>query len=397
MAYIILLSVDVDRAITYQASGVHATKLRGADNMTLYTSLSKLIYVGNFPELDTNESVLGIEGSTAPIIGTKLSGLAANQNVVTFDYNDVNNNGRFEADHVAAGENLTVNGVSSPIDNIVSVQVALTFLGGSTENQVTNGFQLANGDFYLGDFINGIEGKTVTSLEVTAIGIGNDSGPIADFQNNKIYDLDNFTFVACFDASTRISTAQGERPIGSLVVGDLVITVDNGLQPVRWISHSVRNWDTKPHKDKPILFSAGSLGAGLPRRNLMVSPQHRMLIKDSICDEGVFIPAKKLTDMKGVRQMTGRRNVDYVHIMFDAHQVVLAEGAPSESFYPGPSSMKLLPEADKRELLHLFPQIATQGGYPPAREIIDRRSTIAGYLAGGGQLRIGAESYAKAI
>lgn len=165
------------------------------DAAVQYTNVSQLISFGSFAELDTDEGTNGFEGSTAPIIGTTLSGSAANANVVSFDYLDLDGDGRFEANHLNAGEDLTVNGISSPIDEIVIVTLELTFIDGTSSTETGIGYQLENGEFYVGDFLNNIEGETVTSLEITGISETPDSGDLADFSGGGNYDLDAFTFV----------------------------------------------------------------------------------------------------------------------------------------------------------------------------------------------------------
>lgn len=73
-----------------------------------------------------------------------------------------------------------------------------------------------------------------------------------------------------------------------------------------------------------------------------------MLIPDPNTPRGVLGPAKALTVLRGVRQMNGRRRVDLVHILLDAHHVLFAEGAPSESFFPGPMAMRSMNAAERQ-------------------------------------------------
>ena len=185
---------------------------------TLHSDISQMIYLGNFAELDTDEATNGYEGSTAPIIGTTLSGASAQDNVVTFSYDDVDGDGRFEANHRSPGENLTVGGVSSPIDEIVMATVQLTYLDGTTLNTSVIGYQLENGDFYLSDFIDHIEGQSVTSLEVLAISDTGDLGALSGFMNGGSYDLDAFTFVDPLDHV--VEGTSGDDQIGASYTGD---------------------------------------------------------------------------------------------------------------------------------------------------------------------------------
>ena len=187
--------------------------------------------------------------------------------------------------------------------------------------------------------------------------------------DNTFFTFEN-TGVVCYAAGTRILTPFGEVALETLAVGDEVITCDRGAKPIRWIRRTRHTWSKAPDKDKPICIKAGALGAGLPLRDLVVSPQHRILIPDIDAPEGVLVPAKAMTGLKGVRQMKGRRQVDYIHLLFDRHEVILAEGIPSESFFPGDVSQHNLSAADRddiREVLLRVVQAGSAPGYPPAR------------------------------
>jgi Ca2+-binding RTX toxin-like protein len=158
----------------------------------------------------------------------------------------------------------------------------------------------------------------------------------------------DFTFdtvnVICFLAGTLIATPGGPRPVERLVPGDLVLTLDEGALPVRWISATRHRWPGSLERQKPVRLSAGSLGAGLPYRALTVSPQHRMLVPGRL--RGLLVPAKALVGRPGIAAMTAATEAVYVHVLLERHSVIWADGAPSESFYPGPEALKALtPEA----------------------------------------------------
>ena len=134
--------------------------------------------------------------------------------------------------------------------------------------------------------------------------------------------------VACCCAGTLIQTDRGEVPVESLVVGDRILTVAGGAEPVRWIgrrSYAGRFLAGQGHL-MPILFRAGSLGEGLPRRDLRVSPSHAMFL------DGVLVPAQCLVNGMTIRQERDCKRVEYFHVELAAHDVIFAEGAPSESF-----------------------------------------------------------------
>ena len=87
--------------------------------------------------------------------------------------------------------------------------------------------------------------------------------------------------VICFTPDTRIATPEGARLIRDLRPGDRILTKDNGPQEVLWTGHrrmTGARLYAMPHL-RPIRFRAGALGWGGPRTNLLVSPQHRMLVQ----------------------------------------------------------------------------------------------------------------------
>lgn len=187
------------------------------------------------------------------------------------------------------------------------------------------------------------------------------------------------SIVPCFTLGAQIATPLGERAIESLREGDKVLTRDNGPQEIRWIGRKrVSHADLVSHPEMcPIFLPAGCLGPGQPARDMMVSPNHRMLICSPraglhFADHEVLAAAKHLLH-SGAQELA--RPVTYVHIMFDQHEVVLSDGAWSESFQPGDLSMGGIDGAQRQELLALFPELATAGGreeYIAARRSLKR-------------------------
>ncbi|MDE3028714.1 MAG: Hint domain-containing protein [Paracoccaceae bacterium] len=158
----------------------------------------------------------------------------------------------------------------------------------------------------------------------------------------------------CFVAGTLIATPDGNRPVEELEPGDLVLTLDNGPQPLRWIGErSVSGMGDFA----PIRFQRGALGN---RRALLVSPQHRMLVRSwkaelFFGEEEVLVAAKHLVNDSDVRPVP-MEEVRYVHLLFDRHEVIQAEGAWTESFHPG--AHILAQDADMREEIQaLFPEL----------------------------------------
>ncbi len=187
--------------------------------------------------------------------------------------------------------------------------------------------------------------------------------------------------VPCFTPGTLIATPRGEKPVEELKVGDRVITRDNGIQEIRWVGHkaiSGRELLGSPHL-KPVVIKAGSLGNGLPERDMMLSPNHRVLVANAqtqlYFDESEVLAAvKHLVGTPGVQELDVL-STTYIHFMFDRHEVVLSNGAWTESFQPGDMSLKGVGNAQRTEIFELFPELATRegiDGYQAARKTLKK-------------------------
>ena len=172
--------------------------------------------------------------------------------------------------------------------------------------------------------------------------------------------------VPCFVAGTMVLTPRGEVPVETLAPGDLVLTKDDGPQPLRWIGQ--RRVEARA-AFAPIFIAANTFGE---HRSLMVSPLHRVLIRDSLAEvlfgeREVLVAARDLVNDRSVRRIEGGM-VDYVHILFDRHQVVFSEGLETESFLPGPQIARSFEAEVIGEITALFPDLdpVTGQGYSPA-------------------------------
>jgi len=169
------------------------------------------------------------------------------------------------------------------------------------------------------------------------------------------FTYDN-TGVVCFGKGTAIRTPRGDVLVEDLRVGDLVTTMDNGPQKIRWIN--TRSYDAgqmqKGSHLHPVLIKRGTFGA---ERDLLVSQQHGVLVGQS---GDSFARAKHLADAaKGVRIAKGKKSVTYVHLMFDDHQVIFAENVPSESFYPGPMALTQMSKPHRAAFSKVLPALGT--------------------------------------
>jgi hypothetical protein len=222
-------------------------------------------------------------------------------------------------------------------------------------------------------------GQTISLNADGTINILGD-GDVEDF--NFTYTMDNGTnadtgfvnvsSIPCFVAGTLIATEHGQRGVETLLLGDLVMTKDDGLQPLRWIGQR-----TVAAQDNfaPIRIRANTFGT---HDDLVVSPEHRVLIRDNLAEllfgeQEVLVSAKDLVNDRSVTRCVGG-DVTYVHLMFDRHQVVYSAGLATESFLPGPQTTKSFERKVVEEICTIFPEIDpdTGLGYSPAARRILR-------------------------
>ena len=179
-----------------------------------------------------------------------------------------------------------------------------------------------------------------------------------------------------------IKTIQGAKSVEDLESGDLVLTMDNGYQPLRLALS--RRVGAKILADNPkllpVTITAGALGNNIPERDLQTSRQHRMVISSNIVERifdtrEVLVSAINLLELPGIYVDADITEVEYFHLVFDDHQIVFANGAPSESFYPGEEGLKALTPEAYEEFTTLFSE----------EQLIDIRSQPARYIPEGKQ------------
>ncbi|SEQ17131.1 Hint domain-containing protein [Thalassovita taeanensis] len=206
--------------------------------------------------------------------------------------------------------------------------------------------------------------ESVNFSYTTAIGNGNGTSDTAFVTVNQ---------VPCFVAGTMIRTPEGDVPVETLEPGDLVMTRDEGAQPLRWTG---ARQVAALGKFAPIRIRANTFGA---HDDLYVSPLHRVLIRDSVAEllfghSEVLVAARDLVNDHSVVRAEGGM-VHYVHLLFDRHQVVWSAGLETESFLPGPQTAQSFEADIVQEICTLFPEIdpETGAGYGPSARRTLRR------------------------
>lgn len=181
-----------------------------------------------------------------------------------------------------------------------------------------------------------------------------------------------------FAQGTAIDTPDGARPIETLAPGDLVSTLANGSRPVRWIGrrHVPLAEMVGNEAMQPVEFSAGAFGARSP---LVVSPRHRMLLNDwraevYFGEEQVLVRAEALVNGGTIRHILPESGVTYYHLLFDRHEVILSNGALSESFHPGEDGLEALDPAHRQEIDTLFPGLARRRAAFPVVRLAEARA-----------------------
>jgi len=261
---------------------------------------------------------------------------------VTFDISDIDGSGSSWDDLVeifaydAAGTRLDV-----------------TFSG--LDGQIVTAYTIEGEGSLSGDPITVTIAGPVASLSIVY-----DNGPDSNTAGVIwVGDVGFDTYVVpCFVRGTMIETNHGEVPVEALKEGDLVRTADNGFQPVRWIgSRTVSGMG----KLAPVLVKKGVLGNV---RDLRVSPAHRVLLDgwqvDLLFDDNEMLaPAAALVNDKSI-VVQKTEKVEYFHLMFDKHEIIFSDGAPTESFHPGQMDLGTMAKATRAEIYALFPELETK-------------------------------------
>ena len=168
-------------------------------------------------------------------------------------------------------------------------------------------------------------------------------------------------YVACYCRGTRILTDHGAVAVENLAINDRVMTKSGQARPIKWIgrrSYTGRFAMGQKHI-LPVRINAGALDENVPQRDLWISPQHAMYFKDEHL-EGVLIEAKDLVNGVSIVQAERVEDVEYFHVELDTHDVILAEGALSETFIDDDSRFMF---HNAQEYRALYPDVAAPAQY----------------------------------
>lgn len=332
--------------------------------------------------LNTNENVNLFFDNTGDDYNTEMDGftltLTLTMNVVPDQVNSIRI-GIADVADANYDSNLLIAGDSIQTD-LVAQSDAISMYTDRTKNLDV----LANDANYTGGVltITHINGVAVTAGDSVTLATGqvitlNADGTFtvdsdSDFETvNFTYEVESSTgevdtgfvtiaTVPCFVAGTLIETETGQRRVEDLKPDDRVWTMDHGLQPLRWIGQRTV---AAVGKFAPVRVSAGTFG---DHANLMLSPQHRILVCDPVADlvfgtPEVLIAAKHLIDGRRVTSVEGG-SVTYVHLLFDQHEIVIANGLATESFLPGPQTLDAFEDDIVDEIAQLFPDLDLETG-----------------------------------
>lgn len=316
------------------------------------TTYNTMVFIGNLPDIDPDETNTNAE-LAANLAGTYHA--FQDLELVTIESQDVDSNNAIYDNEINSPDfvNYTVGGVanSREVDSTITYNALVTDVDGVVHDIDVVVVQMDNGDTFVGDMQNlgAMDNLVIRSIELTTP-ITTDAAGYNTWQTMS-------GSAVCFASGTLVRTPEGSVAVEDLHAGDVILTLDDGPRPVALVLRSAL---PRAGAQASVLIAADALAPGIPERTLAVSPQHRVLIRSAIVARmfgtpEVLLPARLLVGLPGIRRSPAWMPVRYVHLVFDRHHVLWANGAPAESFFPGPQALLALDEHQRAAVLGILP------------------------------------------
>jgi Hint domain len=258
----------------------------------------------------------------------------------------------------------TINGVTYPNNTQVEAEYTLTLRNPLTGQTYTAyGYNVSTGSPAYGtieglSFRGGLRAFPPIGTPLQVISAAEGPGSLGQAANAYA----NLAYPPCFTPGAHILTPGGAVRIETLQVGDTVMTRDTGAQAIRWIGRIALTSAEVAARDslRPVILQPGALGDGFPARRMRVSQQHRFVIRGWQAEllfgsDEVLVAARDLVNDGTIRIDTAKAAVTYIHLLFDRHELIWADGAETESLHPAGLARTGLPKPMLDEIDALFP------------------------------------------
>ena len=204
-----------------------------------------------------------------------------------------------------------------------------------------------------------VPGENYTFLQTAEPG-AKPGGQLNQTTRNNYETYENNS-VVCFGPGTMIITDKGEMPVEWLDTSDLVLTRDNGFQPIVWIGRTKlpAGYFHDYPDEGPVCIPSGTLGPGVPTHDLQLTGAHRVLISSALAElyffsAEVLTPAKAWADVGVAQRLVPRHDYTVTHILCAEHQIIAAQGAWVETMFTGREALRRLKARDRLHLENLF-------------------------------------------
>lgn len=194
---------------------------------------------------------------------------------------------------------------------------------------------------------------------------------------------------ACYSIGTLIAVPGGAVPVESLKSGDHVCCSDGSLLEVKMLWNGEQSFEGQALDKHPVLIRAGAFGRHKPRRDMLVSGQHRIVVGtggqlECTFPTPCFVPAKALVGLAGISFFSELENIRWYHVLCERHGVISAEGVLSETMLLGPQIVLGLgakPRAAIRsELGNSTCDALSEGSYLPSLSVGETRRKLSAHV-----------------